>query len=76
MAKSNYAMQTAGAFVPLLKTSRYKGAHGGPRLWQSHLFAGLIIEHCLAEPSQNKGEGLRVVCIREQFQVSKRTPSF
>jgi hypothetical protein len=24
MAKSNYAMQTAGAFLPLLKTSRYK----------------------------------------------------
>ena len=76
MAKSNYAMQTAGAFLTLLKTSRYNGAPWRSRLWQSHLFAGLIIEHCLAEPSQNKGEGLRVVCIREQFQVSKRMPSF
>jgi hypothetical protein len=42
MAKSNYAMQTAGAFLPLLKTSRYKGAHGGralaiaPFCWAYH----------------------------------------
>jgi hypothetical protein len=40
-----------------------------------HFFAGLIIEHCLAEPGQNKGEGLRVVCIRVQLRISKRAPS-
>jgi hypothetical protein len=42
-------------------------------LWQSHLFAGLIIEHCLAEPSQNKDEGLRVVCMRETLRDLKES---
>ena len=27
---SGFAMQTAGVFLPLLKPSRYKGAHGAP----------------------------------------------
>ena len=27
---SDFAMQTAGVFPPLLKPSRYKGAHGAP----------------------------------------------
>jgi hypothetical protein len=29
MTKGQYAMQTAGAFLPLLKPSRYKSAWGG-----------------------------------------------
>ena len=75
MAKSKYAMQTAGAFLPLLRLSRYKGAWGGRGSCKSHFSAGLFIEHSLAEPSQNKGEGLRVVCIRERLRISKRAPS-
>jgi hypothetical protein len=35
--------------------------------------SGLILEHCLAEPSQNKGEGLRVVCIRETLRDLKES---
>lgn len=52
-------IQTARVFQPLLKPSRYKGAHGGRGSGKSHFFAGLMIEDHLAE------KGLRSVCIRE-----------
>ena len=68
-------MNTAEVFKPLLKPARYKGVHGGRGSGKSHFSAGLFIEHSLAEPSQNKGEGLRVVCIRERLRISKRAPS-
>jgi phage terminase large subunit len=64
------SMQTAGVFLPLLKPARYKGAWGGRGSGKSHFFAGLIIEDCLAEP---KGEGLRVVCIRETLRDLKES---
>jgi phage terminase large subunit len=68
-----FDMKTAGVFLPLLKPARYKGAYGGRGSGKSHFMAGLIIEDCLKEPSQNKGEGLRVVCIREQLQDLKES---
>lgn len=50
---------TARAFVPLLKPSRYKGAHGGRGSGKSHFFAELLVERCVMEP------GLRAACVRE-----------
>lgn len=50
---------TARVFAPLLKPSRYKGAHGGRGSGKSHFFCERIIEDSIAEP------GLRTVCIRE-----------
>ena len=70
---SGFAMKTAGVFLPLLRPSRYKGTHGGRGSSKPHFFAGLIIEHCLAKPSPNKGEGLRVVCIRETLRDLKES---
>jgi phage terminase large subunit len=61
------AMKTAGVFLPLLKPSRYKGAWGGRGSGKSHFFAGLVVDDCLREVSDH-GEGLRVVCIREQLK--------
>lgn len=46
-------------FLPLLKPSRYKGAHGGRGSGKSHFFAGLIVERAIMQP------GFRCVCIRE-----------
>lgn len=52
-------IQTARAFAPLLKPSRYKGAWGGRGSGKSHFFAELLVEEAILRP------GLRVVCIRE-----------
>lgn len=58
------SIQTARAFVPLLKPARSKGAWGGRGSGKSHFFGSLLIEHSLAEPGES-GEGLRSICIRE-----------
>jgi phage terminase large subunit len=50
---------TARVFTPLLKPSRYKGAHGGRGSGKSHFFAGMLVEDHLAE------RGMLSVCIRE-----------
>jgi len=67
-------LHVARAFVPLLKPARYKGAWGGRGSGKSHFFAGLIVEDCLREVGDT-GEGLRVVCIREQLKISRNRPS-
>ncbi len=46
------------AFLPLLKASRYKGAHGGRGSGKSHFFADLLITTCASKQT-------RAVCIRE-----------
>jgi len=56
---------TARVFDPLLAPARDKGAWGGRGSGKSHFFAGLMIEDAMAHPGENKGEGLRAVCIRE-----------
>lgn len=53
------SIQTARVFKPLLKPSRYKGAHGGRGSGKSHFFAELAVERSLLD------SGLRVACIRE-----------
>jgi phage terminase large subunit len=62
---------TARVLLPLLRKSRYKGAHGGRGSGKSHFFAQLLVERCIAEP------GMRAVCIREVqntlAQSSKQT---
>lgn len=45
--------------IPLMRPSRYKGAHGGRGSGKSWLFADLLVEKCVAEP------GTHAVCIRE-----------
>ena len=52
-------IQTAKAFLPLLKPSRYKGAYGGRGSGKSHFFAELLIEESLYH------KGLRSLCARE-----------
>lgn len=59
MSSLGLKIPTAEVFEPLLQPSRYKGAWGGRGSGKSHFFAGLLIEHCLAE------RGMRAVCIRE-----------
>ena len=56
-------IKTAPVFEPLLKPSRYKGAHGGRASGKSHFFAGLAVEKCLLT------KGTRGVCLRE-YQTS------
>jgi phage terminase large subunit len=51
-------IQTARAFLPLLKPARYKAAYGGRGSGKSRFFAGLLIEEQIAEP-------LDAVCLRE-----------
>lgn len=58
-------LKTPRVFAPLLKPSRYKGAHGGRGSGKSHFFAELLIEDCLAEPGNSGGVGMRAVGIRE-----------
>jgi phage terminase large subunit len=52
-------------FDPLIAPARDKGAWGGRGSGKSHFFAALLIEDSMAHPGENKGEGLRSVCIRE-----------
>jgi phage terminase large subunit len=52
-------IETAAVFEPLLRPSRYKGAHGGRGSGKSWFFAGLLVEEHLAN------QGFRSVCIRE-----------
>ena len=52
-------IETPRAYVPLLKPSRYKGAHGGRGSGKSHFFAELLVEQAILRP------GLRAVCVRE-----------
>lgn len=51
-------IKTPRVFKPLLKDSRYKGAHGGRGSGKSHFFAELLIERCLIEKTS-------AVCVRE-----------
>lgn len=55
---SKLQIQTPEVFEPLLKPSRYKGAHGGRGSGKSHFFAELLIEQCLLQKTD-------AVCIRE-----------
>ncbi len=55
----NLNIPIADVFLPLLKPSRYKGAHGGRGSGKSHFFAGLATAACIQTP------GTRVVCLRE-----------
>ncbi len=62
-------IQTARAFVPLLKPARYKGAHGGRGSGKSHFFGELWLEESI-------GDKLDFVCLREtlkslEFSVKK-----
>lgn len=59
------SIPTAKVFAPLLEPARDKVARGGRGSGKSHFFAGLAVEDALAEPGENGGEGLRMVCIRE-----------
>ena len=52
-------IQTAQAFVPMLKPSRYKALYGGRGSAKSHFFSELAIERCLLNP------GTRIACVRE-----------
>jgi len=52
-------IETARVFLPFMKPSRYKAAHGGRGSAKSHFFAELLVEHHVLYP------GLRSVCIRE-----------
>ena len=45
--------------APLLKPSRYKGAHGGRGSGKSHTFAEMVIEAHILDPKR------RTVCVRE-----------
>lgn len=49
----------ARVFEPLLKPSRYKGAHGGRGSAKSHFFAGRVVRWASKQP------GSRIVCLRE-----------
>jgi phage terminase large subunit len=46
----------------LLKSARYKGAHGGRGGGKSFFFAELLVEECVADPNT------RAVCIRETLK--------
>jgi phage terminase large subunit len=52
-------IETPRVFAPLLKPSRYKGAHGGRGSGKSHFFAELLVETAILQP------GLRALCGRE-----------
>jgi len=51
-------IDTPRAYLPLLNSSRYKGAHGGRGSGKSHFFAEMVIERCIIQRTN-------VVCIRE-----------
>lgn len=50
---------TPRKFVPLLRATRYKGAHGGRGSGKSHFFAEMLVERAILQP------GLRAACVRE-----------
>ena len=52
-------LATPRKFVPLLKRSRYKGAHGGRGSGKSHFYAEMLVEKAILQP------GLRAACVRE-----------
>lgn len=52
-------IQTPRWALPLLKPSRYKGAHGGRGSGKSHFFGELMIEAHILEPNESS------VCVRE-----------
>jgi phage terminase large subunit len=52
-------LQTVRQLAPLLKSSRYKGAHGGRGSGKSHFFAELLVARCVNRL------GTRVACVRE-----------
>lgn len=56
---STLNLDTARVFKPLLRSARYKGAHGGRGSGKSHFFAELVVERCLLF------SGTRIVCVRE-----------
>jgi phage terminase large subunit len=56
---STLRIETARAFAPLLKPSRYKGAWGGRGSGKSHFFAGLAVETAMMVP------GCRGLMVRE-----------
>jgi len=56
---STLRIPTARVFLPLLKPSRYKGAHGGRGSGKSHFFAELLVEQAVMKP------GFRGACVRE-----------
>ena len=55
---SSLDLHTPRVFMPLLKPSRYKGAHGGRASAKSHFFAEQALVKALVQPT-------RIVCIRE-----------
>ena len=66
---SKLTIDTAAVFEPLLANARYLGAYGGRGSAKSHFFAGLTIEHSIAEKCD-------IVCLREvqkslKFSVKK-----
>lgn len=52
-------IKTPRVFLPFMKPSRYKGAYGGRGSGKSHIFAEMLIERFVLEPTT------RAVCIRE-----------
>ena len=50
---------TSPVFEPLLKPTRYKGAHGGRGSAKSHFYSESAVERCVQYP------GTRIVCVRE-----------
>lgn len=59
MSSSILQIPTPRKFVPLLRPSRYKGAHGGRGSGKSHFFAEMLVERAIMQP------GLRAACVRE-----------
>jgi phage terminase large subunit len=51
-------IETPRVFLPLLKSSRYKGAYGGRGSGKSHFFAELLVERCIQQKTH-------AVCVRE-----------
>lgn len=58
MKLSTLKIKTPQWAIPLLKPSRYKGAHGGRGSGKSHFFAELLVERCIMQKTE-------AVCVRE-----------
>ena len=54
-------IETARAFLPLLRPAKYCAAYGGRSSGKSRFFAGKLIERCVSRPT-------RAVCVREVQQ--------